>query len=125
MSAIGISQQLTFSHSFRIADDRELTAHKRVCREKSADAAGGACDKNIALSANLDHNGAHACTAGVFPVRLLNFFKFEGCLYGHRDFSGSKPFKKQVQVRNEVLRCAPDAEESGSFARPEEQVLGQ
>src|SRR5215469_10613945 len=42
----------------------------------------------LPLSANLDHNGAHACTARVFLVCLLDFFKFEGSLYGHRDFSG-------------------------------------
>jgi len=77
------------------------------------------------LSANLDHNGAHACTAGTFPVRLLNFFKLEGSLYWHRDFSGLKPFKEQLQIRREVLRRAADAEEGSSFARPEEQVLGQ
>ena len=36
--------------------------------------------KQETLSANLDHNRAHTCTARVFKVRPLNFFKFEGSL---------------------------------------------
>src|SRR6266446_8828760 len=77
------------------------------------------------LSANLDHNGAHARTAGIFPMGLLNFFKPEGSLDRHGDFSGPKPFKEQLQIRHEVLRRAAEAEEGGAFARPEEQILGQ
>jgi hypothetical protein len=43
------------------------------------------------LFANLDHDRAHARTAGVFPVRVLNFFKPEGSLDRHGDFSGLEP----------------------------------
>ncbi len=77
------------------------------------------------LSANLDHHGAHARAAGIFPMCLLNFFNPEGSLDRHGDFSGPKPFKEQLQIRHEVLRRAAEAEEGGLFARPEEQILGQ
>ncbi len=79
----------------------------------------------IQLSTNLDHSGAHARTAGIFPMCLLNFLKPEGSLDRHEDVSGPKPFKEQLQIRHEVLRRAAEAEEGGSFAKPEEQILGQ
>src|SRR5882762_6430282 len=71
------------------------------------------------------NHGAHARTAGIFPMCLLNFFNPEGSLDRHGDFSGPKPFKEQLQIRHEVLRRAAEAEEGGLFARPEEQILGQ
>lgn len=42
---------------------------------------------SLLLLANLDHNGAHACTARIFPVCLLNFVEPEGSLNRHGDFS--------------------------------------
>ena len=73
----------------------------------------------------LDHNGAQARTAGIFSMSLLDFLKPEGSLDWHGDFSGPEPLKEQLQIRHEVLRRAAEAEEGGSFARPEEQILGQ
>jgi hypothetical protein len=43
------------------------------------------------LRINFEDDGAHPATVGIFPVRLLDFFKPEGSLDERRDLSRSKP----------------------------------
>jgi hypothetical protein len=93
------------------APNRHYLALRCPCRRRcrfamhTVELCGGFRHYNHQL-ANVDDDGAHARTAGIFPVCFANLIKPENSLDRHGDLARGEPTEEQLQVRSEVFRLA-------------------